>query len=134
MKKVIVAAMLSMALASCETAEQELSEAGNKPLSATQIEKLLVGNTVEGTSVRGFDYAVYYRNNGTMHLKSRRYDLEGKWEAVAPNKYCRSWPNVDNGQQDCRRWYKTGEGYRSVKPDGSHSSDFKVVPGNPRKL
>lgn len=134
MKKLIIATMLSLALASCKTAEESLKESGNKPLSSTQIQKLLANSTISGTTSRGFDYAVYYKSDGTMRLKSRKYDETGKWRAVAPDKYCRVFPSLNNGQEICRHWYKTGKSYRSVKMDGTHSSDFKVVPGNPRKL
>ena len=136
MRNLAVAAVLLIALASCKTTEQELKESGFKPLSAASIEKMLADNTIEGTSAQGRPFIAYYKSDGTIHLKSltRNKSFKGTWRVVAPDKYCRTYPARGDGQEECRRWYKTRDGYRLVKSDGSHSSDVKVLTGNPRQL
>lgn len=134
MKPMLAIPVLLLALASCKTAEESLKEAGNKPLTSVELRSLLSGNTLLGTNDRGFDYVTYYRPDGTSHLKSKKFDEQGKWRIDPANGYCTQWPFMNDGKEQCRSIYKVGDRYQMIRPDGSDSSTFTIAKGNPNKL
>lgn len=130
MKHLIVSMLVCLAVVSCKTAEESLSEAGNRPISASEIRQLLAGNTLKGITSRGFEFSVFYSANGAAKVKSKKYDETGKWWTEGTNKYCTQWPTVRDGAKGCRRFYKVGNEYQMVKMDGSEGSRFTIVKGS----
>lgn len=130
MKHLIISLLACLAVVSCKTAEESLTEAGNKPISAFEIRQLLAGNTLKGISSRGFDFTVVYNAKGAAKITSNKYNETGKWWTEGTNKYCTQWPTVRDGAKGCRRIYKIGNEYQMVRTDGSKSSRFTIVKGS----
>lgn len=126
MRKIIIIAAACLALAGCKTAAESLKEAGNKPLTSSEIKQALAGKTTNGTSTRGFSFQVKYNANGTAALSSNKYNETGKWWTEGENLFCTQWPTIRDGKKGCRHLYNTDGTYRNIRLDGSAASTFTV--------
>ncbi len=134
MRKLALMLMLSGTLIACQTTEQALKESGKTPLSAAQIEQALAGNTVTGTSSSGHDFTGFYGKDGKVRILVGSREDKGTWRVTKSNTICTKYSWIRGGSDSCRRWYKVGEEFQSVQLDGSSSSKFKIIQGNPQKL
>ena len=132
MKWVVVACIPFLVLIGCKTTEEALKESGQKPLTADQIEQAMAGNTLMGTGSSNF--TSYLRKDGTLRIVVNGREDKGTWHVKKPNEMCTKYTWIRRGHENCRRYYMTDGGYQSVQLDGSASSTFKVVTGNPKKL
>ena len=134
MKKLTIIVMLSVALFSCKTAEEALRESGKQPLSANAIRSALSNNTIHAYTPSGADYTIYFRANGTLHIKSPRVDDNGKWSTEGNDKYCVKYDVGRGGQKYCYRIYELGSEYAFYTEEGTERHRFTILKGNPDKL
>ena len=136
MKTQAIAVAVLLFLTACKTTEQSLKDAGHKPLTADQIKQVFVGNTFIGTSGRtGNAFEGVYEKNGTVRVvtSNGRKD-SGTWRTTKDNTLCTKYTWLRGGTEVCRRYYKVGNEIQSVRLDGTPSSRFKVIKGNPKGL
>ena len=136
MKKLGIIAAVVLPLVACETTEEALKKAGHKPLSAAQIKQALSGNTIEGVSAQsGNSFDGFVGKNGIIRIlfDNGRGD-EGTWRVTKDNTVCTKYSWIRQGDENCRRVYKVGNEYQSIQLDGSASSKYKIIKGNPKNL
>lgn len=136
MKTQAIAIAVLLSLAACKTTEDPPTWSGHKPLDADQIKQVFVGNTFIGTSGRtGNTFEGVYKKDGTVRVvnSSGRKD-SGTWRTTKDNTLCTKYAWLRGGTEVCRRYYKVGDEIQSVRLDGTPSSRFKMIKGNPKGL
>ena len=151
MKSVIVVALISAAIVSCDTTKKSLKASGYKVLTAAQIQTLLDDSTILAKGIGKSSFAAHFTNNGKLRLSSiravskkihgrsrvipsQKYEEVGKWRTKAPDKFCWTSLRYTEGKEVCHRWHNKGSDYRVVRKDETSIYEFEIVPGNPRKL
>jgi hypothetical protein len=104
-----------------------------KLLSGSEIQAMLVGNSVEG-DVRMTPFTVYFPSYGEMRgQRAFHYRDDGTWR-VTEEGFCGQWDNWLGTMAQCWRAYRSGDAVTLEKADGSQQERFKLVPGNPANL
>ncbi|MEE8352044.1 MAG: hypothetical protein V3R37_07650 [Rhodospirillales bacterium] len=102
-----------------------------KTLSADEIKKAFVGNTMDHEKV-----FVFWAPNGTIkgETKSGGHTDSGTYKIKSDNIYCRAWGTWRGGTEQCSVIKKAGDNYARVGLDGIVVSMFKILKGNPKGL
>ncbi len=102
-----------------------------KTLSADEIKKAFVGNTMDHEKVY-----VFWAPDGTLRGRLKRRDMEdtGKYTIRDNGTYCRKWSEWRGGTEQCANIKKAGDIYARVALDGTVASTFKILKGNPEGL
>ena len=101
-----------------------------KTLSADEIRKAFVGNTMDHKKVY-----VFWAPDGTLKGKSKRGPTDtGKYTIKDDDTYCRAWSTWRGGSEQCAKIKKAGDVYARVALDGTVASTFKILKGNPEGL
>lgn len=88
----MILAVLSVGIAGC---------LGDETLSATEINEILTGNTVRGTSTDGQEYHVFFGADGTLRMiTATGFRDVGRWR-VRDDSYCGRWMQVRQGRESC---------------------------------
>ncbi len=79
-------------------------------LEAADVETLLSGNTVRGTSGDGRAYFVYFAPDGANLMQTADgFVDEGRWRVTSEGRYCGKWSKVRAGEERCFDVRKGGE-------------------------
>jgi hypothetical protein len=102
-----------------------------KTLSADEIKKAFVGNTMDHEKVY-----VFWAPDGTLKGKLKGRDVEdtGKYTIKDDGTYCRAWSEWRGGTEQCAKIKKAGDFYARVALDGTVASTFNILKGNPEGL
>ncbi len=101
-----------------------------KTLSADEIRKAFVGNTMDHKKVY-----VFWAPDGTLKGKSKRGPTDtGKYTIKDDGTYCRAWGRWRGGSEQCAKIKKAGDFYARVALNGTVASTFKILKGNPEGL
>ncbi len=101
-----------------------------KTLSADEIRKAFVGNTMDHKKVY-----VFWAPDGTLKGKSKRGPTDtGKYTIKDDGTYCRTWSEWRGNSEICGAIKKAGDDYARVAGDGTVVSTFKILKGNPEGL
>ena len=80
--------------------------------------KALVGNTLTGKTQKGQDYAVYYREDGTMTFNLiTGWSDTGTWQ-IQDGKFCQKWQQIRGGAGYC---------VRDIETDGATWSNYNEL-------
>ena len=100
-----------------------------KTLSAEEIKKAFVGNTMDHEKVY-----VFWAPDGTIRGESKRGPTDtGKYQIEEDGTYCRAWNNWRGGREQCGKIAKAGNLYARIV-DGEVQSQFTILKGNPQGL
>ena len=124
--QISIAAVFSVAFGLSTVSAQE-----PKTLSADEIKKAFVGNTMDHERVY-----VFWTTDGTLkgQMKGRDVEDTGKYTIKDNGTYCRTWSEWRGGTEQCARIKKAGDVYARVVLDGTVASTFKILKGNPEGL
>jgi hypothetical protein len=100
MKLFAIAASIALVLFGMPVVAQDTSDADT-------FAKALVGNTLLGKTQKGQDYAVYYREDGTMTFNLiTGWSDTGTWR-IEGGKFCQEWQQIRGGADYCIRDIET---------------------------
>jgi len=95
-------------------------------LMGSEIQGLIIGNTLTGETSKAGSFAYYYNKNGTIHGT----DYKGTW-TIKDNALCLT--GADETQPRCWRFGRDGHNFQLIL-DGSVVGTGSVLPGNPNDL
>jgi hypothetical protein len=121
--------------------EREFQASGNKrPMTADEIRKAFVGNSLTGTAKDGTKFFTYYPDETTLRgvwRKGAYVDRDsGTWSVTKDVLYCSTWKKLRKGTEKCWHIYLGKDGDLTwFLPDGTNDDDdSRLVPGNPGGL
>lgn len=127
--------VLVAGLSGCKTAEESLREAGNQPLSKTQAQEVLSGNTFDARNVSGQAWFEYHAPDGTLYAGDGDSWLKtGEWWVNDAGEYCLTMPGWNNATNRCQPIYKVDAGYRTFWQDGRPYMTVSVMAGDAKDL
>ena len=103
---------------------------GPKVLSAAEIRKAFVGNTMNHEKIWAF-----FDPDGTLRAKSKGRGAEetGKYTISDDGIWCRQWKKWRGGNKVCGKIVKAGDEYGRLE-DGEVGATWKITKGNPEGL
>ena len=133
-----LAAVAILAVGACATPEDRLLGAGHAQLTSAEITAAFAGNTILGKG-QVSDYAIYYANaaelRGRITWEDNAATDRGVWEVTGDNLYCRRWlERWGNLERQCWRIYRNGDTITWVNPDGTISTETRLLAGNGENL
>lgn len=135
---VVTMGLLATLAAACMKTDKESAIAnGAKPLTKTQAEKQLIGNTMKGsimTPQATITYSVYFSPDGRTTGKAMTDRDHGTWKFQDDGKVCITWGKWQEAKETCTVYYKDGEQYKVFSDRGATTTVARVVKGNPEKL
>ncbi|KZD08565.1 hypothetical protein [Oceanibaculum pacificum] len=116
MKKFILCASL-LAVGACAGQPEPLGPPVNlppgPPLTAAEVQSLVVGNTGTGQmSGSRATYTMYVAPGGAAELKRPTGVEKGKWQIMPDGQMCMTWELFRDGDQYCQNVYKEGVVYQ----------------------
>lgn len=103
------------------------------PLSGTEIEAVLTGNSISGGDWDG-PFTVYFPTYGEMRgVRATHYRDSGTWR-VEEDALCAKWDDWWGGVERCWSIYLDGTVINWRRPDSDLSSKAEVHEGNPGGL
>lgn len=131
-KSMVILSMFATSLFA-QTPLGELQTRGQKPLSGSELNKLLPGNTLYHVNhAKGVRVPLYYVPDGTRYVRIRGEVFESKWR-IEGDKVCEY--SVVLKRDVCRSLYRF-DGGGAVCDDGSDMCDYGLdwAQGDPEKL
>lgn len=120
------------------SAAQEMAPDDVEPLSASEQEELLVGNTIIGVyEPWKLNWSEYFAPDGTAkaRLKFEGQDevhMTGTHYTTSDDRWCNEYPEAPGEQKVfCHRLYSLGDGrYGQLNPDGTVGATYtQILPG-----
>src|SRR5262249_19752360 len=111
-------------------------KAGAHRLSAPEIMKLMIGNTLGGKSKSGDEWFEYYDPNGTARgISAADGKYSGEWW-LDGDKFCTKYPSFNWQECDIVLFNPSANKVLLLKPDGSSTSGTapQVIVGDPQGL
>lgn len=109
------------------------------PLTAAEMQTLLIGNTVSGSTLKRAQFAMYFRANGRAAGELAEVTAAGTWRITSDGQFCTQFPGWDysawaGGREVCYRFYRSDSGYRLTEGAEVAGVVTQISPGNPRNL
>jgi len=102
------------------------AQAGEEPLTGTQIKEILSGNTVFGEQ-KGTPWKQYFDADGaTVYISGDDAPSPGRW-TVRGDHFCSQWPPSENW--DCYKMTGADQNVTWIFEGGGDPWPAKVVPG-----
>src|SRR5262249_14256462 len=100
-------------------------------LSAGEIDTLISGSTVSGTTVSGAPYFMKFTRGGTVsYREGSNFDATGTWRIAPTGELCSRFNNINSGIENCYTIYRNSNNtFTYERPDGHAIGSFTVVPG-----
>ena len=119
------------------SAAQEMAPDNVETLSASELEELLVGNTVLGVyEPWKLTWSEYFAPDGSARawLKNEGQDVlhvTGKHYTTSQDHWCTEYPELPDQQRFCSNIFSLGDGrYQQLNPDGSIGATYtQILPG-----
>jgi hypothetical protein len=110
------------------------SAPSSPPLTVTQDQALLAGNTITGMAENGQPYYAYFTTSGAIHLRMGSVDDSGTWRTATDGRVCTLYRRVGGGAEHCYAFYQLGQQIAFFEPSGNYGGAFTVLNGNPQNL
>ena len=103
--------------------------AESKNLSADEVKKAFIGNTLDTGGV-----VVFFDANGVIKGKKGKHSDTGRYSIKDDGQYCRQWKKWKGGTESCVMIKREGDKFSTVLSDGTVRSTSKMLKGNPEGL
>lgn len=102
-------------------------------LSGDEVEKLIVGNTLQGSYLANQLTMVWYDNGVVRGAMGLTGSDDGTWE-IKGDLYCHEWTTYFGGVPHCYKWRPQGERFVLVNQDAFRSYDIqgRIDEGKPK--
>jgi len=101
-----------------------------KTLSADEIKKAFIGNTMDHEKVW-----LFWAPGGEIRAKSKRGPTQkGTYRITDDGQYCRKYEEWRGGSEECVKIKTAGDDFATVRLDGTVRGTFKILKGNPEGL
>lgn len=108
-------------------------------LGAAELQALVVGNTLSGSTLQRAQFALYFRPDGTAAGELAGVAAVGAWRLTPAGQLCTRFPAWDHsvwagGREVCHGFRRTDGGYSFAEGAEPAGVVTQVVSGNPRSL
>ncbi|HZS84339.1 MAG TPA: hypothetical protein VFA50_15800 [Stellaceae bacterium] len=102
-------------------------------LTANEIDHIVMGNTISGTTKSGQPYYMKFMQGGEVtYHQGGNYTAAGTWRVSPNGELCTRFGTIANGAEQCYTLYHNANvtnGYVYERPDGQPVGQFVVTPG-----
>jgi len=104
------------------------AQADHGQLSADQLNELIPGATLYGTSTRGAAYVLKYASDGSMTVQvGANFSDSGRW-TIEDDTICAQWQKIRDGEKACWEvFHDSGDAYDYEGIDGADDTEVRIV-------